>query len=51
MKCVMNGAINYVLVSLRPSMAVCLVPKLGTDLFEFIETICANSGREGAVTG
>ena len=25
--------------------------KLGTELFEFIETICANSGREGAVTG
>ena len=32
-------------------MAVWLVPKLGTESFEFIGTICANSGREGAVTG
>ena len=31
-------------------MAVWSVPKLGTELLEFIETICANSGREGAVT-
>ena len=28
-------------------MAVCSVPKLGTELFEFIKTICENSGREG----
>ena len=47
----MNGAINDVLVSLRHCMAVGSVPKLGTELFEFIETICASSGREGAVTG
>ena len=32
-------------------MAVRSVPKLGTELLEFIETICANSGCEGAVTG
>ena len=32
-------------------MAVRSVPKRGTELLKFIETICANSGREGAVTG
>ena len=32
-------------------MAVRSVQKLRTELFEFIETICANNGREGAVMG
>ena len=28
-------------------MAIGSIPKLGTELFEFIKTKCENSGREG----